>query len=400
MSEMATGAASAGGIPPADLSGLFLPLAVNRITLPNRFVMPAMQRGWCVDGVPLPKMADYYRSRVEGGVGLIISEACAIDHPSATGQSPAALLSGPALGAWANCLRAVKQAGGHMLIQLWHEGAMRSEGRGGPVPGAATLSPSGLVWQGRRNGRAASAAELDAIRDAFVRAACHARDIGADGVELHGAHGFLLDQFLWSETNRRSDRFGGESVVERVRYPAEVVRAVRSAVGPDFIIGWRFSQWKEVDFAAKVASSPAELAIMLDALRSAGVDLFHASTRRFHTPEWPGSDMGLAGWASACTDAPVIAIGCIGIEDDMLESAKGQRADVAAQLRFTELGRRFDRGDFALVAVGRALIGDARWVNKVRDGRFDRIVPFDPGILEQVDWDTAMMMEGLARSQA
>ena len=116
-----------------DISPLFQPLTINGMTLPNRFVMPAMQRGWCVDGVPLPKMADYYRERVDGGVGLIVGESCTIDHPSASGQNPAAHLFGPAVPSWERCVRAVKDAGGHMFLQLWHEGSMRREGAGGPA---------------------------------------------------------------------------------------------------------------------------------------------------------------------------------------------------------------------------------------------------------------------------
>jgi 2,4-dienoyl-CoA reductase-like NADH-dependent reductase (Old Yellow Enzyme family) len=383
-----------------DLSGLFRPFTLKRITLANRFVMPAMQRGWCVDGVPLPKMADYYRARVEGGTALIIGEAAAIDHPSSTGQSPAAHLFGPALKGWARCVRAVKDAGGHMFLQLWHEGAMRREGTGGPKPLAPTLSPSGLVWKGRCNGRAAAAKDLDDIRDAYVRGARAAQDMGADGVEIHGAHGFLLDQFLWSETNARTDGRGGDDPRARVSYPAEIVAAIRSAVGPDFVIGWRFSQWKEVDFAARIAHSPEELGTILTALRAAGVDMFHASARRFHIPEWPGSDLGVAGWAKKLTDAPIIAIGCVGIEQDVIDNTRGQDSKPTRPGALDELARRFARGEFDLVAAGRAMIGDAEWVNKIREGRYADIRPFSRDILEQVDWDLSLMMEGLARAGA
>ncbi len=381
-----------------DLSPLFEPITINRTRIPNRFVMPAMQRGWCVDGVPLPKMAEYYRLRAEGGTGLIISEACAIDHPSATGQNPAAHMFGDALPAWESCVREVKDAGGHMLLQLWHEGSMRRENTGGPFPSYATLSPSGLVWEGRVNGRAASRSELDEVRDSFVRAAVNAREIGADGIELHGAHGFLLDQFFWHETNQREDELGGKTLVERARFPAEVVRAVREAAGPDFIIGWRMSQWKEVDFDARIAQSPEELAALLKVLGEAGVDLFHASTRRFYAPEWPGSDLSFAGWASKSTSKPVITIGCVGIEEEVQDMSKGAKSEAMSRSRLVELLRRFKRGDFSMVAVGRAQIGDPDWVKKIRAQQFDDIQLFDRDILDQVDWDQSIMLEGLARA--
>ena len=380
-----------------SLSPLFAPLKVKHLTLPNRFVMPAMQRGWCQDGEPLPRLADYYRQRVEGGVGLIIGEASAIDHASSTGQPPAASMFGPALAGWGRCVRAVKAAGGAMLLQLWHEGAMRTAGLGGADPGAPSLSPSGLVWDGRANGSAATRAELAAIKAAFVRAACAAQDLGADGVELHGAHGFLLDQFLWAETNRRTDGLGGRRLAARLSYPVEVVAAVREAVGPQFVIGWRFSQWKEVDFDARVARTPAQLGVILGALRQAGVDLFHASTRRFDRPEWPGSERGLAGWAKSLTDAPVIAIGGVGVAGDLIETEEKPTEPWSIEAQLERLGRRFDAGEFDLVAAGRALIGDAQWVEKVRTGRLDQITPFSRELLDEVGWDVSLMMEGLSR---
>jgi 2,4-dienoyl-CoA reductase-like NADH-dependent reductase (Old Yellow Enzyme family) len=383
-----------------DLSPMFQPLSLRGMILPNRFVMPAMQRGWCVGGRPLPKMVDYYRERVEGGVGLIIGEACAIDHPSSTGQAPAAHLFGPAVASWARCVEAVKRAGGHMFMQLWHEGAMRSEGVGGPAPHTPTLSPSGLVWAGRANGRAATDEELDEIKAAYVVAALTAQRIGADGVEIHGAHGFLLDQFLWSETNRRTGERGGDHLGDRIRFPAEVAAAIRAAAGPDFVIGWRFSQWKEVDFEAKVAHTPEELGLMLSALRQAGVDVFHASTRRFYLPEWPGSDLGLAGWAKSLTGAPVIAIGCVGINTDVVAGAPSEVSHATLEGQLGELARRFDNREFDLVAAGRALIGDPQWVNKVREGRFGDIQPFRQETMDEIDWDTSFMVEGLARGNS
>lgn len=375
---------------------LFAPLTIKGITLPNRFVMPAMQRGWSRDNVPDPALADYYRARVEGGVGLIIGESAAIDHPSATGQSAAVILHGDAVPAWAHIVGTVKEAGGAMLLQLWHEGAMRTRGTNGPSPLAPTLSPSGLVWQGRANGDAASDDDLDAIADAYVRAALTAQSIGADGVELHAAHGFLLDQFCWRETNRRRDGHGGETLEERMRFPLRVVRAVRQAVGSGFLIGWRFSQWKEVDFGARIFDTPAELDKTLGALTAAGVDLFHASTRRFYLPEWPGSDLGLAGWASGFTDTPVIAVGSVGVKDKMFD-VPGEPDELDPLASLEELSRRFDREDFALIAVGRALIADPDWVNKLRDGRLDTIRPFRSDMLGTAEWDMALALEGLAR---
>ncbi|HEX5228524.1 MAG TPA: hypothetical protein VFW44_12470, partial [Bryobacteraceae bacterium] len=309
-----------------DFAPLFEPFTINGLTLPNRFVMPGMQRMWCEDGRPLPRLAQYYRRRVEGGVALVITESCAVDHPSSTQTPQFTRITDATMDAWAECVRAVKDAGGRIFLQLWHEGAVRKEGGDGPYAQYPSLSPSGLVYSGKPNGRACSAEDLASIRDAFVRGALAAREIGADGVEVHACHGYLLDQFLWAETNRRTDGYGGDEIRARVRFPAEIVAAIRAALGPAFPISFRFSQWKEVNYDARVVPTPDDLAVMLSELRTAGADVFHASARRFWIPEWPGSDLGIAGWTKSLTDKPVIGVGSVGLDTDVMENFFGKEA--------------------------------------------------------------------------
>ena len=359
-----------------DLSPLFTPFAIKGMTLPNRFVMPGMQRQWCDDGVPQPRLAEYYRQRVEGSVGLIITESCAVDHPSSTQTPMFCRINGATMSAWERCFSAVNRAGGRMLLQLWHEGAIRKEGGDGPYSQFPTLSPSGLVHAGKPNGRAATLEDLDAIRNAFVRGALAAREIGAAGVEVHACHGYLLDQFLWAETNRRTGGYGGDDIRARVRYPAEIVAAIREAVGDEFPISFRFSQWKEVNYNARIAPTPEDLRTMLTILRAAGVDVFHASARYFWAPEWPDSEWGLAGWTKSMTDAPVIAVGSVGLDTDVMDNFFGKEAKSTGEAGLRELMRRFHNHEFDLISVGRSLIGDAQWVNKVRDGRLSEIRMF------------------------
>ena len=378
-----------------DLSSLFEPFAIKGMVLKSRFVMPGMQRALCVDGRLLPEMADYYRRRVEGGVSLVVGEGCCVDHPSSVWESRFPRLNPQTLDGWERCVEAVHEAGGHMIIQLSHPGALRSDNLALPsMPGPA-LSASGLFRADKTNGRAATIEELGEIRDAFAHAAAFVRQIGADGVELHGCHGFFLDEFLWSQTNRRDDQYGGATLAERARYPAEVVAAIRAVLGPDLILSFRFSQWKEPDYEAKVAANPEELAGLLAILRAAGVDLFHASTRRIDTPEWPGSDLGLAGWAKRATDAPVIAVGSVGLTVDVMESLIGTaEARFAGEASLRELKRRFDRGDFDLVAVGRSLIADPNWPLKVRDGRYGDIRRFRKSDLgEALEMEPELVIE-------
>ena len=223
-----------------------------------------------------------------------------------------------------------------------------------------------MAWQRRLE-------DLAAIQDAFVRGALAAQQIGADGVEIHACHGYLLDLFLWPGTNRRTDGYGGDDIRERVRFPAEIVAAVRKAVGADFVISFRFSQWKEVDYDARIAPTPRDLETMLSVLRASGVDVFHASARRFWIPEWPGSDLGIAGWTKSLTDAPVIAVGSVGLDTDVMENFFGKEAQSTGDAGFQELLRRFENNEFDLVSVGRGHIGDPDWVKKVADGRYSDI---------------------------
>jgi 2,4-dienoyl-CoA reductase-like NADH-dependent reductase (Old Yellow Enzyme family) len=370
-----------------DASILFRPFGIRGLTLRNRFVMPGMQRGWCKDGSPGPQMAEYYSARAAGGISLVITEACAVDHPSATRGPFYGRLTTDTAAAWRYCLDAVHASGGRMFMQLWHEGAIRKESDQGPFANVPTLSPSGLVMAGKPNGRAATLGELADIRNAFARSAAVARSIGADGVEIHACHGYLLDQFLWADVNRRTDGYGGDNIRDRVRFPTEVVAAVREAVGPDLVISFRLSQWKEIDFNARIVRSPDEFGEMLNVLRGAGVDLFHVSTRRFWRPEWPGSDLGLAGWARKLSGAPVITVGSVGLQLDVMESFAGKEAPPELEKGVGELVRRMKNDEFDLIALGRSSISDPQWVRKISEGRYGEIRTFKKEHLGTQEFD-------------
>jgi 2,4-dienoyl-CoA reductase-like NADH-dependent reductase (Old Yellow Enzyme family) len=367
-----------------DLSALFRPITVGAYTLSNRFVMPGMQRGFCKDGMPLPELADYYRKRAEGGVALVIGESAAIDHPSATAQPSAARLNAATVDGWARCIEAVRGAGSEMLLQLWHEGGLRNDRDG------ETLSPSGMGHPRLQQGRAMTAGDLEAVRDAYVRSALLAKAAGASGIEVHCAHGYFLDLFLWPDTNRRGDGYGGDDIADRVRFPAEVTAAIRDACGSDFLISVRFSQWKEHDYGAKIAPTPHDLAVMVTAFREAGADLLHASTRRFWIPEWPGKDWSLAGWTRHLSGLPTITVGSVGLDKDVMESFTTEGAmTTTIPESLAELARRMEAGEFDLVSVGRSLISDADWVNKVRAGDFGTIRAFRKEDVGALEWEFA-----------
>jgi 2,4-dienoyl-CoA reductase-like NADH-dependent reductase (Old Yellow Enzyme family) len=358
-----------------DLRPLFEPLTVNGLSFRNRWVMPAMQRGWALpDGGVSEKTIGYYEERALGGTALIITESLGVDHPAAhVGSGIDMHLNADTFDGWRRVARAVHAHGARFFVQLWHPGAMRKEGHG-RNPDVPPISPSG-VFGAHPHGKAATHEDLEDLKAAYVEGALRARALGADGVEFHMAHGYLLHQFLSPSVNCRADRYGGPNIADRVRFPAEIVRAVRAALGPRFPLSARISQWSEADYSDRVAPTPDELRTLISTLREAGVDVFHMSTRYFHTPEWPEqSRLPLAGWVKTMTDAPVIAVGSVGLDVDGLVGGFTSRIEKSNLLpSLAELGPRIRRQEFDMIAVGRSIIGDPDFVCKIRNRRFDEV---------------------------
>ncbi|NWH08394.1 MAG: NADH:flavin oxidoreductase [Alphaproteobacteria bacterium] len=361
---------------------LFTPFDFKSLHLPNRIVMAPMTRSFSPHQVPGENVAEYYRRRVEGGVGLIITEGTGTGHPAALNDANVPDFDGEApLAGWAKVLKAVKEAGGHIMPQLWHTGLMRRPGTG-PNPEIKGIGPSGIFKPGKIVGEPMTLGEIEAVIETYARSAANAKRLGFDGVEIHGAHGYLIDQFFWEGTNQRSDDYGGD-LVKRTRFACEVIAAVRRAVGPDYPIILRFSQWKQQDFEARLANTPAELERFLAPLAASGVDIFHCSTRRFWEPEFAseGSDLNLAGWVKKLTGKPVISVGSVGLNAEFIATFAGASAIPASLDRLIEM---FERGDFDLVAVGRALIVNSDWPNKVRKGNLESLKPYSPDVLKEL----------------
>ncbi|MFF1799454.1 12-oxophytodienoate reductase, partial [Kitasatospora sp. NPDC058263] len=311
-------------------------------------------------------------------VGLILTEGTYIGHESAGQSDRVPRFHGEEqLAGWAEVAAAVHAAGGTIMPQLWHIGMVRKQGEP-PFADAPAVGPSGLRIDGTEGtGRAMTRSDLDDVIGAFAEAAAAAERIGFDGIELHGAHGYLLDQFLWAGTNRRTDAYGGDPVA-RTKFAAEIVAAVREVVSPEFPVVFRYSQWKQEAYEARLAESPEELADILTPLAEAGVDVFHASTRRYWLPEFEGSDLNLAGWTRKLTGRPAITVGSVGLDGDVIRSFAGEGATVQG---IDNLLDRLERDEFDLVAVGRALLQDPQWAAKVLAGRFDELKPYDVSAL-------------------
>jgi 2,4-dienoyl-CoA reductase-like NADH-dependent reductase (Old Yellow Enzyme family) len=353
------------------VTDMFAPLTVRSLTIRNRFAMAPMTRRASPDGIPGRDVAAYYARRAAGGVGLIITEGIRLAQPEAGGPTSVPTIAGDdVLEGWRAVTEAVHGHGGAIAAQLWHQGAERAD-----ADGVIPVSPSGVNGAGEPRGRALRTDELPGVAGSFAQAARNARDVGFDAVELHGAHGYLLDEFLWAKTNLRTDGYGGE-LAARTRFPAEVISAVRAAVGPDYPIIFRFSQWKQTDYAASIADDPAELQELLAPLVNAGVDVFHPSTRRHYQPAYPDADpeLSLSGWTKKVTGAPVIAVGAVGLETEFTPGRAGGRIPPAPVDRLLD---QFGSGEFDVVAIGRALLADPTWVNRLRDGSLDGFDGFD-----------------------
>lgn len=360
---------------PLHLAPLFEPFEYGALKLRNRVAMAPMTRNFSPGNVPGDKVVDYYRRRAEGGVGLLITEGTTVNHPAASGYENVPAFHGEAaLAGWQRVVAAVHEAGGKIFPQLWHVGGIRREGMepDASVPG---FSPSGLYGPGKPNGKAMTKADIKDVIHAFAQAAADAKRLGFDGVEIHGAHGYLIDQFFWEGTNQRDDEYGG-SMANRQRFAIELIEAVRQAVGPDYPIMLRFSQWKMQDYDAKLAKTPEALEAFLKPLVKAGVDIFHASNRRFWDAEFAGSSLNLAGWTQKLTGKPTMSVGSVGLTEDFISGTFASTQESVAQAGIDELVERMNRHEFDLIAVGRALLQDPQWLVKLREDRLSEIEPF------------------------
>jgi 2,4-dienoyl-CoA reductase-like NADH-dependent reductase (Old Yellow Enzyme family) len=360
----------------ADVTSLFSPVSVAGIKLRNRLVMAPMTRQFSPDGIPGDDVAAYYGRRASS-LGLLITEGTYVDEGSGGSTRVPRFFGERSLAGWRKVADAVHVEGGTIFPQLWHTGATRKPGSG-PFPDAPVISPSGVNTAGAVVGDPATAGQLDATVASYARAAAAAVDAGFDGVELHGAHGYLLDQFHWPHTNRRADAYGGD-IRGRVRFSYEVAAAVREAVGPDFPVAFRFSQWKGGHYDARIAEDPGELAAFLAPLTDAGVSMFHVSTRRYWLPAFEDDSRTLAGWTRHLTGLPVIAVGSVGVAAPFLGVSDDGKsaADHQPSLTLAPLVDLLNRGEFDLVALGRAVLADPYWAAKVADGRLGEIRPYD-----------------------
>ncbi|ATI80664.1 NADH:flavin oxidoreductase [Sphingobium yanoikuyae] len=374
------------------IDSLLTPFTLRGLTLPNRVLMSPMTRYRSPLGVPTEEMASYYGRRAATGLGAILTEGVALPHYAAADHPDIPRIDGvDVLAGWRKVVDAVHGAGGRIIPQLWHQGPMwnveyAGTGTGNPMRPSGIWGPADGLISFRPEGRQASLTPVPPMTDsdiadiiaAYALAARNAVALGADGIAIHGAHGYLIDTFLWDYTNRRDDRWGGDPA-RRAAFGVAVVQAIRAEIGQDKPIVLRFSQFKMQDYRAVLAETPDALGALLGPLAEAGVDLFDASQRYFDTPIFEGSNLNLAGWAKKLTGKASMTVGGVAL-DKARGNAKHIDDSQPSVNNLPLLMERFEQGEFDLVAVGRAILNDPDWFSKAKKGQ--PFLPFDPVNLE------------------
>jgi 2,4-dienoyl-CoA reductase-like NADH-dependent reductase (Old Yellow Enzyme family) len=295
------------------------PAKIGGIELANRFTVAPMSRvSAAADGTPTDEMTDYYAHFAGGGFGLVITEGTYTDttHSQGYWNQPGLATEGHIDG-WRRVTDNVHATGTPIFAQLMHAGALSQ----GNAYAAEAIAPSAIAPIGQMleeyggSGswpvpREITPAELDSAVAGFADAAARARAAGFDGVEIHAANGYLLDQFLTVYTNSRTDEYGG-NVANRTRLTARIVAEIRDQVGSEFVIGVRLSQTKVNDLKYRWPGGAQDAEVIFAAVADAGADYLHIASegRNFiDTARFPDGRT-ITSVAKQVTGLPVIANG-------------------------------------------------------------------------------------------
>ena len=358
---------------------LFSAYNLNGLNLRNRVVMAPMTRNFSPNGIPKDYAPTYYARRAQGGVGLILTEGVEVSHRAASGYPNCPNLeTDEAKKMWGKVVTEVHKNNSSIFCQLWHVGGIRKPGMP-PIPDVPGFTPSGYVVPGKKVAHEMTHEEIKELIEVYAEDAKICEEIGFDGVEIHGAHGYLIDQFFWDQINLRTDEYGG-SIENRSKLAKEILEASQKITSDSFKIGIRVSQWKQQDYEAKITSDAEELNKFFNILKNAGADFIHCSNRRFWEGEFNSKGLNLAGVAKEATGLPTISVGSVGLDKDFIKLYSGDHKTQTVDLNI--LHEKLNKSEFDLIAVGRALLSDPDWANKVQDGKEDQIVPFDKSFVE------------------
>jgi len=326
------------------------------VALPNRFALAPMTRTSAdADGTPNALMADHYERYARGGFGLLITEGTYTDDKASQGYAnQPGIINESQIEGWKVIVDRVHAAGSKIFTQLMHAGAQFQANRFTDQPlGPSEVAPKGAplgfygdqqLWQ---IPGAMSDADIQTAIDGFAQSATNAKAAGFDGIEIHGANGYLLNQFLSTHFNKRDDGYGG-SLEKRLRLVVEVVRAVRKAVGDNYPVGIRLSQGTVTDPDYQLPEGAAGFRQIVEAVRDAGADFVHTTDGEVNRPHFTDGDQSLAGVA-----ADVPGIGLI---------LNGGIDETSCQ----EIANQFPG---ALLAVGKKALANPDFVQRLKDGK-------------------------------
>ena len=339
-----------------SFKSLFSPFRIGKLELKNRIVMPPMATNFAgADGKVNDRHIAYYVKRVQGGVGYVTFEHTGILKEGKASPGMALIDGDDKIPLFKKLVDAIHRKGGKIFIQINHAGRQTSSS----ITGAPIVAPSAIPCPVRKEmPHPLSGKEIQVLVEAFRQAARRVKEAGADGVEVHMAHGYLLCQFLSPFSNQRDDEYGG-SPEKRLEVPLQVLKAVRKTVGPDFPIVCRLSADEYVDGGLRLEDSIP----IAQALERSGADALHisaciaASGYLNHPPYYVGEGVFtyLAQGIKEAVRIPVITVGRIRTPELANQIIEEKKAD--------------------LVSMGRALIADPLLPQKALEGKTEEIIP-------------------------
>lgn len=331
---------------------MFESASIGNLTVKNRLVMAPMGTRLASEiGAVTQRQIEYYAERARGGIGTIITEVTCVDHPlGVTGPTNMTLHDNSYIGGHNELVEEVHACGAKIICQLVHAGRQTKPAS---LRGMQPVAPSPIPCEFLNvMPRELTTTEVEDIVRKFVEAAVRAKTAGYDGIELHGAHGYLIAQFMSASTNHRKDRYGGD-VLKRMTFPLEIIRGIRKELGRDYPMLFRFSADEFVDGGRKLDESKK----VAKTFEGAGVDALDVSAGTYDSmitmiepmsyPEaWK---IYLAESMKDVVNLPVIGVGVI------------RSPEVAEEI--------LEKGKVDFVALGRALLADPYWPQKAREGR-------------------------------
>ena len=330
----------------------------------NRFMLaPLTNTQSHENGVLSDDEYHWLTKRAKGGFGITMSCASHVQDIGKGFPGQLGIFDDMHIDGLTKLTTEIKKHDSLAIAQLHHAGMRSPE----ELINTQPVCPSDDSSTGARS---LSTEEVIELRNDFIVAAVRAKTSGYPGVEIHGAHGYLIDNFFWSGTNIREDEYGG-SIENRSQFVSDIIKSVRENVSENFIVGLRFSQWKQHDFEAKLAVNPEEHDKVLIGPVNCGLDYVHSSMRRFWEKEFENSEENLAYWTKKITKIPTIGVGSVGLDSDFV--------DMTAPASPTSIERAIEdisKNKYDMIAVGRALLSDPEWVLKMKEGRLNDVIPY------------------------